>query len=137
MPVRTATGHSGSGLTGRELAMVTTRDGSGARLIRSSTGVWPTSFVAWRMNHQYGIAFTNGMRGGHWGNANQWPANARDLGYPVNGTPTVGAIAEFNIGTNGHVTLVAQVNGNGTITIEEYNFNPAFGYSVRTMRSPR
>jgi hypothetical protein len=56
-----------------------------------------TSFVAWRMNHQYGIAFTNQMRGGHWGNANQWPANARNLGYAVNGSPSVGAIAEFNI----------------------------------------
>jgi surface antigen len=25
------------------------------------------------------------------------------------------------------------VNGNATITIEEYNFNPAFGYSTRTI----
>jgi surface antigen len=92
-----------------------------------------TSFVAWRMNHQYGIGFTNGMRGGHWGNANQWPANARSLGYAVNGTATVGAIAEFNTGQNGHVALVAQVNSNGTITVEEYNFGTPFGYGVRTI----
>src|SRR4051794_17738776 len=34
-----------------------------------------TSFVAWRMNNDNGLAFTNNMGGGHWGNALEWWAN--------------------------------------------------------------
>ena len=51
-----------------------------------------TSFVAWRMNHQYGVAFTNTMRGGRWGNALNWDDNGRALGYTVDHVPTPGAI---------------------------------------------
>ena len=53
-------------------------------------------------------------------------------GVAVNGTPAVGAIAE----TSGHVAWVAQVHGDGTVTVEEYNTPAGSGrYAVR--RVPR
>lgn len=98
-----------------------------------------TSFVAWRMNHQYGINFTNHMRGGTFGNADTWADNARSLGYRVDNTPSVGAIAMWGpnvneAGPSGHVALVAQVNSNGTITVEHYNWGqPRYAYSTMTV----
>lgn len=77
-----------------------------------------TSFVAWRLNHQNGYAFSNGMRGGHFGDASNWAANARSLGYAVNSTPAVGAVATRASGD--HVAWVAAV-GPGTVTVEQYN----------------
>ncbi len=99
-----------------------------------------TSFVAWRMNHQYVIPFTNGMRGGHFGNADTWADNARALGYRVDNTPSVGAIAQWGSNVNeagpgGHVALVAQVNPNGTVTVEQYNWAPQI-YAYSTMTIP-
>ncbi|SFS32264.1 CHAP domain-containing protein [Marininema halotolerans] len=94
-----------------------------------------TSFVAWRMN-QHGKSFTNMMRGGRWGDAKHWDDNARALGYPVNRTPKAGAIAQWNAGNGasrfGHVAYVKSVNGS-SITIEEYNYDPRYGYSSRTI----
>jgi len=101
-----------------------------------------TSFVAWRMN-QLGADFTNGMSGPNgpppdgdpvYGNGEHWAAHAQTLGFLVNNTPSVGAIAHYDpnvsgAGDLGHVAYVAQVNGDGTIVIEEYNWFPAYGYS--------
>ena len=90
-----------------------------------------TSFVTWRIR-QHGV--TNGMKGGWFGNASTWADNARKLGYRVNNTPSVGAIAHyapnaFLAGPSGHVAYVAQVNGDGTIVIEEFNWLPfRYGY---------
>lgn len=106
------------------------------------------SFVAWRMNRDAGRTgapwwFTNGMGGGHWGNAYEWAANASRLGYAVNGTPTVGSVAQWNAwegggGENGHVAYVAGVNGDGSVTVEEYNSRVAHGYDIRyNVRAPR
>src|SRR5690349_5750841 len=39
------------------------------------------SFVAWRLNNDDGLAFSNNMGGGHFGNAYQWKDNAVALGY--------------------------------------------------------
>ena len=92
-----------------------------------------TSFVTWRIR-QHGVDFTNGMKGGWFGNASTWADNARKLGYRVNNTPSVGAIAHyapnaFLAGPSGHVAYVAQVNGDGTIVIEEFNWLPfRYGY---------
>jgi surface antigen len=96
-----------------------------------------TSFVAWRMN-ELGVNFTNGMNGGWFGNAENWDDNARALGWAVDNTPTVNAIAEwepyaFGASSLGHVAYVAAVNGDGTITIEEYNYGYAYNYSTRTI----
>jgi surface antigen len=85
-----------------------------------------TSFVAWRMR-QHGIDFTNGMKGGWFGHGFTWADNARKLGYRVDQSPSVGAIAHYDpnsfwAGPLGHVAYVAQVNGDGSIVIEEYNW---------------
>ena len=80
-----------------------------------------TSFVAWRLN-QRGIKFTN--RG--FGHAYNWAEAARGLGYRVDHSPAIGAVAHFDPGVSfagprGHVAYVAEMNGD-SITVEEYNF---------------
>ncbi|GGA57983.1 hypothetical protein GCM10007416_33990 [Kroppenstedtia guangzhouensis] len=94
-----------------------------------------TSFVAWRLN-QAGIPFHNTMKGGRFGNAENWADNARRLGYTVNNKPAVGAVAQWNAGAfghsgYGHVAYVTAVDGS-KITIEEYNYK-RFSYSRRTL----
>jgi surface antigen len=92
--------------------------------------------------NQLGVDFTNGMSGPKgppplddpvFGNGEHWAAHAQTLGYAVDNTPTVGAIAHYDpnvsgAGDMGHVAYVAQVNGDGTIVIEDYNWFP-YGYS--------
>src|SRR5215813_11883394 len=61
------------------------------------------------------------------GNGDHWANHARTLGFRVDNTPSVGAIAHFDdnhsgAGPSGHVAYVARVNGDGTIVIEEYNW---------------
>ncbi len=92
-----------------------------------------TSFVAWRMNSANHVAFSNFMSGGRFGNAGTWDDNARALGYVVNSVPARGAIAESDReGSGGHVAWVAAV-GNGTVTIEDYNYSAPGGYGTRTV----
>lgn len=84
-----------------------------------------TSFVAWRLNDA-GIKFSNYMKGGHFGNAENWARNAKKLGYKVNKTPKPGAVAQwdaFAFGHSGwgHVAYVTEIKG-GKVTIEEYNY---------------
>jgi surface antigen len=106
------------------------------------------SFVAWRMNRDGGAGtFTNGMRGGHWGNADEWAQNAQRLGIAVNTTPTVGSVAQwdaneqsqgFTAGSAGHVAYVYAVNGDGTVDVEEYNAADTGQYSTaQNIRAPR
>lgn len=92
-----------------------------------------TSFVAWRLRETNGLAdFSNTMDGGSWGNAQHWADNARALGYLVDGIPAVGAVAQTDAGSKGHVAWVEAV-GDGTVTVEEYNYAVAGGYDVRTV----
>lgn len=115
----------------------------------SSSGVDPwgfyyrqcVSFVAWRMNRDAGTtrapyAFSNWMSGGRWGNAANWDDNARALGYKVNTTPAVGAIAQWDAWEGGaygygHVAYVEHVNSDGTINLSEYNWGTPLGYGER------
>jgi surface antigen len=94
-----------------------------------------TSFVAWRLNSANGISFGNYYGGPQWGNANHWDDAATTIGKAPNSTPARGAIAQTDAGTSGHVAWVASVNADGTVTVEEYNFSPAYGgtYSTRTV----
>jgi peptidoglycan hydrolase CwlO-like protein len=55
------------------------------------------------------------------GNANQWPANARAAGIPVDGNPRVGDVAVSMAGYYGHVMYVEAVLGGGKIKISQYN----------------
>lgn len=106
------------------------------------------SFVAWRMNVQMGwkegqeYPFTPAKLGlGGFGNAHEWKGNLAKAGYATDNTPKVGSIAWWDsdvttpstiTGDAGHVAVVAAVNGDGTITVEEYNFNP-WQYGTRTI----
>jgi surface antigen len=65
---------------------------------------------------------------GHLGNARYWAANAAQAGFPVDGTPEVGAIAVYQPGIYGafgagHVAVVEQVRGN-QIYISEASYRP-------------
>ena len=81
-----------------------------------------TSFVAWRLINDNGVAFGNNYGGVHWGNADHWDDAARALGIRVDDVPAVGAIAQTDFGTAlGHVAWVSAVDGD-TVTIEEYNY---------------
>lgn len=96
-----------------------------------------TSFVAWRLTHDNRLPFSNSWGGVHWGNAYQWAAAARALGFPVNTTPSVGAVAWWNAGSAssslGHVAWVAQVYSDHSILIEEYNYVSPGNYSQRRL----
>ncbi|MGI8683124.1 MAG: CHAP domain-containing protein [Mycobacteriales bacterium] len=92
-----------------------------------------TSFVAWRLNDRRGINFNNYWRGQHFGNANLWEGAARNLGIAVNNQPKVGAVAQWNSGSYGHVAWVTRVNSNNTVTIEEYNYVNPGHYDYRTL----
>src|SRR3954469_20352877 len=92
-----------------------------------------TSFVAWRLSTTNGMThFTNPLAGGSFGNAEQWDDNALALGYLVDDQPAVGAVAQSDSGRVGHVAWVSAV-GDGTVTVEEYNYFVAGGYDVRTV----
>jgi surface antigen len=92
-----------------------------------------TSFVAWRLRESNDVAdFSNHMDGGSWGDARHWDDNARDLGYLVDDVPAVGAVAQTDDGRIGHVAWVSAV-GDGTVTIEEYNYYTPGGYDARTV----
>lgn len=86
-----------------------------------------TSFVAWRLNSQNGVGFTNYYLGPQWGNAGNWGNVARRLGITVDNTPAVGAVWWSS---RGHVAWVAAVNGN-KVTIEEYNYDYTGTYQCR------
>jgi|GEM_PF-6897141 len=114
-----------------------------------------TSFVAWCMESRNGVTFrnqyviVNGTRtnvvnntdkndnngnGTRLGNAKYWGTAFRSMGFAVNSTPAVGAIAWYNGGSNGHVAWVSAVNGSN-VTVEEYNWNTSNRgtYGTRTV----
>lgn len=95
-----------------------------------------TSWVAWRLNSENGVAFYNYWKGVHWGNASNWKTAAKAAGVPVDNNPTRGAVAWWSAGSagssRGHVAWV-QVVGDGAITIEEYNYLRAGYYDTRTI----
>ncbi|GAA2166105.1 CHAP domain-containing protein [Pedococcus bigeumensis] len=90
-----------------------------------------TSFAAWRVRHNVGVAFSNSYKGQHWGNAEHWDNAARAAGIPVHQSPKVGDIAVRSSGTYGHVAYVAKVNSDGSFMVEEYNHVRSDTYSYR------
>ncbi|KAJ2812844.1 hypothetical protein FBU31_007530 [Coemansia sp. 'formosensis'] len=80
------------------------------------------SFVAQRINERQGIYFTNRYKGFEWGNANTWPAAARNSNVTINTTPRKGCIAQHSRSALGHVAWVHHVNRKErTVVIEQYN----------------
>ncbi|MDO5343827.1 MAG: CHAP domain-containing protein [Candidatus Saccharibacteria bacterium] len=75
------------------------------------------SYVAWKI-HSTGryVPHFNGA-----GNANQWPTTAAAHGIRSGSTPKVGSAAVMYVGVYGHVMYVESVNGDGTITVSDYN----------------
>ncbi len=97
-----------------------------------------TSWVAWRLNSENLVPFTDYFEGAHWGNASNWSKAAASLGIPVDNNPTRGAVAWWRAGSagssRGHVAWVETVS-DGAITIEEYNYLHAGKYDTRTISS--
>ncbi|WP_166548629.1 CHAP domain-containing protein [Agromyces luteolus] len=90
-------------------------------------------FVAWRLNRDAGVTgapwkwdWGNLASGSAWMWADEWAAK----GWPSSSEPVVGAVAWFPYN---HVAYVQSVNGDGTVTIEEYNQNSDHSYHVRTI----
>ena len=90
-------------------------------------------FVAWRLNRDAGASSApykwvwasltpTGGSGGQWLYA--WQAS----GWPVSNTPIPGSVAVT--GYN-HVAYVKQVNDDGTVTVEEYNYSGYHRYGQR------
>ncbi|RHW25430.1 CHAP domain-containing protein [Nocardioides immobilis] len=86
-----------------------------------------TDWVATRVRH-FGIAFSNGMGGGRFGNARNWDDNARTLGWTVSTTPRVRSIG---VNESNHVAFVETVNADGTVNISEYNRGGTGQYGTR------
>lgn len=86
------------------------------------------SYAAWKVHQAYG----NMPYWGGYGNANQWPSNARGAGISTGSEPKVGSVAVMSGGYYGHVAWVESVNGN-TITVSQYNWGVAGEYSEMTV----
>ncbi len=91
-------------------------------------------FVAWRLNRDAGSysapfkwVWSNLTPYG--GNGGQWMYNWQQQGWTVSKTPIAGAVAY--VGGN-HVAYVKEVNDDGTVLLEEYNYVPG-AYSQRTL----
>lgn len=77
------------------------------------------SYTAWK------VASTGRYvpRFGGAGNANQWPSTTAAYGIPQGYTPKAGSVAIWQFGAYGHAMYVEAVNGDGTITVSDYNNN--------------
>ena len=67
---------------------------------------------------------------GGYGNANQWPGNARASGIPTRSEPRVGSVAVMNVGYYGHVMYVEGINGDGSIHVSQFNWGIRGEYST-------
>jgi len=75
------------------------------------------SYVAWKVASTGRYVPHFGGRG----HAYQWPSTTAAYGIPNGSTPKVGAAAVQYGGPYGHVMYVEAVNGDGTITVSDYN----------------
>ncbi len=89
------------------------------------------SFVAWRLSSQNGMD-SSAIKG--LGNASTWKSRAISRGYEVNNIPAVGSVAWFSYG---HVAWVESINGDGTVHIEEYNYDYAGHYNERDVAASK
>lgn len=96
----------------------------------------------WGMYNRQCVSYTafkvaaSGRHMPYWGgvgNAHEWDDNAMAAGIPVDGNPRPGDVAISNAGYYGHAMYVESVNGNGTITVSQYNADWRGTYSVVTI----
>ena len=96
-----------------------------------------TSFVAWRLNNDNGVAFHNYYLGVHWGDASNWRSAAVAAGVLVDAMPARGAVAWWAAGSagssRGHVAWVQRATAS-SITIEEYNYLSRGRYDTRSIQ---
>jgi surface antigen len=95
-----------------------------------------TSFAAWRINHDLGVAFTWHYHGASFRDASTWAAAATHAGVPVDHNPSSGSIAVFQPGVDGalstgHVAFVLSSTAS-SITVEDYNYHK-FAYWKHTL----
>lgn len=82
------------------------------------------SYTAWKVYQTFGhMPYWGGS-----GNANQWPADARNYGIPTGTVPRVHSVAISMGGAYGHAMWVEAVSGN-TIYVSQYNYDLAGHYS--------
>lgn len=92
-------------------------------------------FVAWRLNRDAGTTsapwtWTWSTLTPSGGNAYQWKRAWLNKGWPTSTVPIAGAVAWYNYG---HVAYVKSVNGDGTITVEDYNQSGMHIYDQRVV----
>jgi surface antigen len=74
-----------------------------------------------------------------WGNAGDWNVSAANAGFAVNGTPHVGAIAQWVNGSDsgqftvGHVAYVTAVYSDGSIDLAQFNLREDSKFSTLHM----
>lgn len=73
-----------------------------------------TSYVAWRIHNDFGVAISG------WGDAGNWDNAAVRAEYSVDMAPRVGDVAVWE-GYYGHVAFVTEVNDDGSVNVEQYN----------------
>jgi len=98
-------------------------------------------FVAYRLNRDAGV--TTGRWKYTWanltplgGDALDWKLNWEAHGWQISHTPIAGSVAWWGAGSAGslgHVAYVQAVNANGTVALEEYNWDDNHTYSTRTI----
>lgn len=105
------------------------------------------SFVAWRLS-QAGLPMRGASLTGpngqtrFFGNGGNWDTAARQVGFAVDTTPTVGSVAQWHGGEqgafwSGHVAFVAATYPDGQVLVEEYNWSAPLRYGQRVARAPR
>ena len=112
------------------------------------------SYVAWRLSTA-GQPISNTRDG--WGSALTWDSAARRLGFSVTGTPSVGAVAQwdahessaayapgasapggtFTAGGYGHVGYVTAIYPDGSVQVAQYNAQGDRAFSSLRLRAPR
>jgi peptidoglycan hydrolase CwlO-like protein len=82
------------------------------------------SYTAWKVYQTYGhMPYWGGV-----GNANQWPADARNYGIPTGTVPKAHSVAISMGGAYGHAMWVEAVSGS-TIYVSQYNYDLQGHYS--------
>ena len=93
-----------------------------------------TDFVAWRINRDHGttgpFAYVWANMTPNGGSASRWASAWNSHGWQTSNTPVTGAVAWFN---GNHVAYVKSVNDDGTVNLEEYNWNGDASYHQRTI----
>ena len=63
------------------------------------------------------------LRASLWRRRKQWPSTTARYGIANGSTPKAGSVAIQYVGVYGHAMYVEAVNGDGTITVSDYNNN--------------